>query len=181
MTRSNHKSNLKRQIATHEDAQKRKTHQYRCEHDKYNFSATSQTNFRSHIEVHHTPGRTRNFECLLCPAKFYNQSARIVTHLNEKQFKCSLCKSYDRSNLRVHIKAVHEKITHFGFQSKWKGVDWQKVLVLCHPFQNVPKFSEISESASFRCLPKPSTAYSTTIHSSNRRKANVEVEVETLK
>ena len=110
-----------------------------------------------------------------------NQSARIVTHLNEKQFKCSLCKSYDRSNLRVHIKAVHEKITHFGFQSKWKGVDWQKVLVLCHPFQNVPKFSEISESASFRCLPKPSTAYSTTIHSSNRRKANVEVELENLK
>ena len=103
---------LVRHSRTHLDAKDRP---YRCENEGCEHGASTLADLKSHILARHTVGRTRDFECPLCPSRFYRRDhvkVHILTHVKEKSFECSQCnfRTYTNAKLQNHIRVVHEKI-----------------------------------------------------------------------
>ena len=87
---------------------------YPCEFDDCGYRASEKHTLEKHVKVNHDSGRTRDFQCPLCPSRFYSDvclKQHIPRHLKEKGFRCIQCKfaTHDRACLRQHTRAIHEK------------------------------------------------------------------------
>ena len=85
-----------------------------CTFENYDYRAAGKKTLSSHVDVNHNPGRTRDFNCPLCPSRFYSKHRlrrHVQLHKPERQLKCSHCNYTTRhkSSLDVHERAVHEK------------------------------------------------------------------------
>ena len=83
---------------------------YPCFFDKCAYRAAQKWLLTHHIRArHNTGGKTRDFQCSLCPKKFYTQAdlkGHISSHTKEKKFACVRCdfKTHHPGSLRLHIK-----------------------------------------------------------------------------
>ena len=85
-----------------------------CTFKDCDYRASCKSSLNSHVQHRHTPGRTRNFPCTLCPSRFYkkfNLSEHIGNHVKEKVFECNFCKykTHARAYLGQHFRNFHEK------------------------------------------------------------------------
>ena len=92
------------------------TRKHACTFNNCEYKAVTVSKLNVHMKNKHTPGRTRDFQCALCPARFYNIKnlrAHIQSHLREKQFKCSSCNfaTHTQASLCAHRKYKHENST----------------------------------------------------------------------
>ena len=111
------KKDLKKHQQIHEtDPELRKP--YPCSVDKCNYRAARKYLLVYHIRSIHTPGRTREFQCPICPDNFYNFATlkdHIPTHTRELRFVCAHCdfKTHLRGSLRAHIRSTHATVKKF--------------------------------------------------------------------
>ena len=81
----------------------------------------------------HTPKRTRDFQCPMCPSRFFTKSTltlHIPCHTREKVLQCRHCDhvAYSSAGLYNHVKHNHEKtvvvfkcsVPGCTFSTKWK-------------------------------------------------------------
>lgn len=92
---------------------------YVCSYPNCEYRAGSQSTLTAHVKVKHGVGRNRNFQCPMCPSKFYSRKSltfHIPIHTNERRFKCSTCKfaTHCQAYLRRHVKNVHERQTKYS-------------------------------------------------------------------
>ena len=109
--------NLKKHCVIHETCLE-KRRRIPCPFENCNYRAAHNCKLQIHIGSRHTPGRTRNFHCSLCPSSFYTDYDRrrhISRHVKEKRFTCDACdfSSHDRQCVRRHVRAQHEKSVKF--------------------------------------------------------------------
>ena len=83
------------------------------------YRAAQKAALQSHVKAKHSKERTRDFQCSLCPKKFYTKlvlEAHIPFHTNEKRFACTVCKfkSVNGSSLRRHVRLVHDDTVKFS-------------------------------------------------------------------
>lgn len=86
-----------------------------CTFDNCEYRALTLSNLNAHIKNKHMPGRTRDFQCALCPGSFYSigqLQMHIRRHLREKPFKCNSCNFniHTQGSLRRNRKSKHEKL-----------------------------------------------------------------------
>ena len=89
-----------------------------CTFESCDYRASKRYYLHSHTMSKHTPGRTRNFPCSLCPLRFYTDCDRrrhIATHVRERVFGCDKCtfSSHDRTCLTGHVRTQHERSIKF--------------------------------------------------------------------
>ena len=114
-----HKGNLKLKLHfnTHEsnpDVRK----PFPCKFTSCEYRAAQKGALDLHLKAKHTPFRSKDFQCTLCPSRFYTKDAltgHISRHVKEIKFECDLCKffSHDKVCLNRHLKTVHGKGTRF--------------------------------------------------------------------
>ena len=91
---------------------------YPCPFDGCEFRSCAKTGVRHHVNSKHTPGRKREFECNLCPSKFYTNNTlkeHVGRHVQEDQFICNRCnfKTYNRRSFTRHLRIGHETLDNF--------------------------------------------------------------------
>ena len=80
------------------------------------YSAALKHTLLNHIKVKHNPaGRPKEFQCSLCPLKFYSKSdlaAQIGSHVKENIYKCSECRfeTYLKKSFTIHTKTQHGNV-----------------------------------------------------------------------
>ena len=114
----NYKTNVPENLKRHQRTLHETIHEVRrpfpCKFDNCEYRASHKYLLQLHMCHKHAPDRSRNFECPMCPAKFYTASrmnAHITSHTREKSFKCSVCRfqTHQQSLLKAHIISVHDK------------------------------------------------------------------------
>ena len=93
---------------------------YACKFDNCEYRATYKHQMNSHVWRKHTSDRSRNFQCPLCPSRFYSEAERkkhISLHTREGiSYECKYCKfkTHAKHNLANHMKNIHEKLVKFS-------------------------------------------------------------------
>ena len=110
---TNCKRTLKKHQKVHETNPEVKK-PYSCSVDGCNYRATEKHAIAGHIRTRHTPGRTKDSQCPLCPLKFYSLSelkVRIPRLTKEDKFACSKCnfKTLIKSSLERHVRWLHDQ------------------------------------------------------------------------
>ena len=119
----NHQTKTRQNLETH-----KRTHETRlelqkpfpCTIENCDYRAARKHKVENHILRKHTPGRTRDFQCPMCPSRYYSNSNLKDhvdrCHIKERRFACQQCKfkAHDRAYLRLHVKTVHEKSVKFN-------------------------------------------------------------------
>ena len=83
-----------------------------CPFENCEYSAALKATLTNHVRNKHTPGRTRDFQCPLCPSLFYekaNLQLHIGCHLKERRLKCNQCpfRTHDGQSLQIHKRVQH--------------------------------------------------------------------------
>ena len=117
-----YKAKLKQELDSHFKSHKPEPElrkPYGCSVRGCHYSATTNSGLKSHVERRHTPGRSKDFLCVMCPSKYYSKTELNrhikATHVQEKIFQCHDCqyKSSFSTQLRKHVENVHEKYLTF--------------------------------------------------------------------
>ena len=118
-----HRSNVKRNIETHQ-----RTHEvdmelrrpYVCESPSCSYRAANNSNLKNHVMAKHpSTARTRDFQCPLCPSRFFTSEClkkHVPRHMKEKRLKCISCgfATHDSACLQRHVNALHKKSIMFS-------------------------------------------------------------------
>ena len=164
----NYRTNVEGNWKIHQRQHETKTEVHRpfpCESHKCEYRASHEYLLQLHVSNKHTPGRSRNFKCPICPAKFYTAAslkAHIPGHTQEKSFKCSTCtfRTHGRSFLLNLVKFVHEKVN----KRRWchvKGCNYSATIPGCdfrrRRNSEVEKYKKLHKSSEhkFKCLHCP--------------------------
>ena len=116
--RTHETTNLRRHKLTHETAlELRKP--FPCTFKGCEYRAARKSTLDLHFDCKHNAERTRDFQCVFCPKKFYTEghlTLHIRTHTNEKRFACTYCeyRHVSSGTLRRHVKQVHEDSLRFS-------------------------------------------------------------------
>ena len=91
---------------------------FACAFENCDYRAAEKKTLGSHVHVNHTPERTRDFKCPLCPSRFYSKHRlrrHIPCHAPERHLKCSHCNhtTHNKFSLENHERTVHEKSTMY--------------------------------------------------------------------
>ena len=111
--RTRRRRNLKVHKQKHETKlELRRPHACTFEHCDYR--AAEKTTLRKHFQRKHTTGRTKSFNCPLCPSRYYSSCAlrkHISCHAPEQRWKCSQCKftAHLQSSVTAHEQIVHNE------------------------------------------------------------------------
>ena len=78
------------------------------------YRAGLEITLRRHVKAKHETCRKKEFQCAMCPSKFFTRDGlrfHIPNHVKEKRFKCTRCPfvTHSRSSLTRHVRTVHEK------------------------------------------------------------------------
>ena len=92
---------------------------YPCTFDNCEYRGAQQIALTSHLKAKHSPGRTKDMECPLCPSKFYRESylkEHIQLHTKETEYTCIHCdfKTPLKRLLNDHLKNIHENSKKFA-------------------------------------------------------------------
>ena len=115
--RAKRKCHLEQHIRIHETVLEiRKP--YCCSFKHCDFRTPNKFALKGHTLTKHTPGRTRDFQCVLCPSKFFSErklTFHIRGHVKEKLFKCPQCDftTHLSSYIPCHVRNVHERLNTF--------------------------------------------------------------------
>ena len=106
------KGNLQRHLRVHvSDPVLRKP--FACTIQDCDYRTSYKYKLNSHVQHRHTPGRSRDFPCTLCPSRFYSKcalTAHIRNHVREKVFECNICKYPQKlPSCRSRSKCAREK------------------------------------------------------------------------
>ena len=89
---------------------------YPCTVQDCDYRACTTQVLAGHIKSRHTNGKTRDFQCPLCPGRFYDLSAlksHVAIHTREIKFACRQC------NFRTHLKdVINSHVEQFHAQAK---------------------------------------------------------------
>ena len=94
------------------DVEKRKP--YACTFDKCEYRGAQAASLRSHVRSRHTPGRTQDFQCSMCPSKYLSEGIlkqHIPLHTKELKFTCKHCDftTHHQKALARHVRTLHTK------------------------------------------------------------------------
>ena len=87
-----------------------------CNFPECPYQTSSMSCLKGHILTRHNPNCTRDFNCPMCPKKFFHASGLRMhitgIHARQKQFKCSSCSYVTEymGNLKRHFQRVHEGV-----------------------------------------------------------------------
>ena len=128
---------------------------YPCEFDSCEYRAASRRRLSQHLQAKHEPNRQRNFECSLCPSRFYAEDSlktHIKRHVKEKRFSCEKCnfKAYYRCEVIQHVKNVHYKLQNINRTKAFPCPLCTKKCYNRHSMQKHVKFVHTNESL-FAC------------------------------
>ena len=110
--RTVHNGHLQRHHRTHSTDPLSKR-PFPCDFDGCDYRATQKATLTRHIRSRHSENREKNFDCSLCPRRFYEKSdlQRHINeiHLKETTYSCSKCpyKSSRQCQVSAHLQAVH--------------------------------------------------------------------------
>ena len=110
--RTVHNGHLQRHHRTHSTDPLSKR-PFPCDFDGCDYRATQKATLTRHIRRRHSENREKNFDCSLCPRRFYEKSdlQRHINeiHLKETTYSCSKCpyKSSRQCQVSAHLQAVH--------------------------------------------------------------------------
>ena len=166
---------LKQHARTHDsNAETRKP--FQCTAENCEYRAAEKATLKDHIQAAHMPGKTRDFQCPLCPAGFYTKKRlkiHIPCHTKERKFKCEKCdfSTHYKTCLEGHVRARHE--TSAKYKCSFEGCNFeahQRGILLRHIRQCHD--SDPSDRQIFQCN-FPSCSYSTCFSSDLIKHKNV--------
>lgn len=113
-----------------------------CTFENCDYRAMGTGSLKRHVWAAHTPGRTREFACPICPARFYWKSSmqvHIRSHTKERQYSCNQYKfrTHNRQYISHHTNSVHEglkpyKCTFSGCNFSKAHRSWSKIHLQRH-------------------------------------------------
>ena len=114
-----------------------------------------------HTQAKNNPGRTRNFQCPMCPSKFFTKislNLHVPNHLKEKVLKCAQCNfsTHSHSCLNSHVKYHHGKALEL-FKCQFLG---RKVSTKCR--SSLRRHEKIHEPSTLLECQFPDCSFRTT-------------------
>ena len=90
-----------------------------CDFPNCEYRADSQRDLSRHVRARHTPGKTRDLQCPMCPSKFGSERAicsHNARHVKETRFNCVHCefRTHDHGSLSTHVKLVHKNFVNLS-------------------------------------------------------------------
>ena len=87
---------------------------FQCPVDECEFRSARKLDLKRHVTARHTPKRTRDFQCPMCPSRFFTKESlrlHLPRHTREEVFKCSQCDygTHVNYDLNAHVKRVHKE------------------------------------------------------------------------
>ena len=133
----NFRCKLKCHLKTHQrihETQLTLRRPFPCKFKDCGFRATHENALKNHWRSKHTAGRTKDFQCPLCPSKYYTNAVlqdHLQSHLKERLHECTGCsyRTHNRDAFATHVRKIHaESATFFScpfegchFRTKYSG------------------------------------------------------------